>query len=93
MAKKPLYPHVPKAKRYERIEDIPRSALGQELASRKEEVIGLLKQAVNEAELDDFDSALWRAVDAAGLMSVFVHRDAVGMPPSPTGRGFFISIK
>ena len=90
MTKKPLYPHVPKTT-YDRVEDVPGSKVTEELASRKKEAILLLKQAVAHAEVDEFESALWRAVDAAGLMSFFAHREATGMPPNPTGRGFFIN--
>lgn len=78
---------------YERIEEVPRSTVGRELAYRKEEAKALLKQAVASAESGEYESALWQAVDAAGLISFFVHREAVGMPPNPTGRGFFINKK
>jgi|GEM_PF-6138012 len=95
MAKKVLYPHVPKSKMPNNIYEggAPPSAWAAEIARRKEEAYTLLRQAVAEVESENFESALWRAVDAAGLMSFFVHRNAVGMPPNPTGRGFFISKK
>jgi hypothetical protein len=65
---------------------------GSELAKRREDATLLLMQALDSARNEDFESALWRAVDAAGLLSFFVDRNSVGMPPNPTGRGFFINI-
>lgn len=103
--KEPLYPHVSKSKIPDNIYEggAPPSAYSAdlleiavysaEIAQRKREATALLEIAVGEIRSGNYEGALWRAVDAAGLMSFFVHRYAVGMPPSPTGRGFFINKK
>ena len=94
MAKKePLYPHVPKGKMPDKTytpEELG-PAWVSEFARRKEEILTLLKQAGGRAEAEEYEEALWRAVDAAGLLSFLAHRESVGMPPSPTDRGFFIN--
>jgi len=53
------------------------------------EIRGLLRAALDCAERGECASALWRAVDAAGLLSEIVcNRRADGIVP--TGRGFRI---
>lgn len=95
MPKEPLYPHVPKSKMPSNIYEggAPPSAYSAEIAERKREATALLEIAVGEIRSGNYEGALWRAVDAVGLISFFVHREAVGMPPNPTGRGFFVDKK
>jgi len=63
--------------------------------------VGALREALNEAETliegalrlvqnNDPESALWRLVDAAGIVARVTEDDASGQEGRPTGRGFFI---
>lgn len=51
----------------------------------------LVKSAMTSQEPDDhLDSALWRAVDAAGILRT-IRPLSMGTGTEPTGRGFLVS--
>ncbi len=106
MARKPpLYPHMPKRgliegvyRRYPHAGGKiapPGSELPRERDTR--EAIELARQAISHLErawhMSDFDAALWRLVDAAGLVGQYANVTAIGQVKSPTGRGYFLGVK
>jgi len=60
----------------------------------RKEAIELTIQAVEHLKMarhmNDFDSALWRLVDAAGLTGRYANVNAVGSETNPTNMGYFI---
>lgn len=58
---------------------------------RMHDAVNLLVQALDSTRRGELESALWRTVDAAGLLSSFVDDQAEGMPMHPTGRGFSLN--
>lgn len=47
----------------------------------------LLKEAEQKIEIGELRAALWRVVDAAGLLSELVPKDSLGQQGYPTGLG------
>lgn len=81
--------------------DIPKpSTPGQQIDPRDiNEPLGLISQAQDSLapgpgrptlSRQDVESALWRLVEAAGLLSKFTDPDSVGHKVQPTERGYFI---
>ena len=72
-------------------EDPHTFTMAKHLRAKKEEFLSLIRQAEDFAENAEWESALWRAVNAAGILSFFANNpDAQGMPRNPTGRGYFV---
>jgi len=57
-----------------------------------DEAIRLIEQALYQLREADFDSALWRLVDAAGLTTRYAGFFAMGKEVEPTGRGYYLGI-
>lgn len=51
----------------------------------------LLKTASKQLSAGDYEKALWRVVDAAGMLQTQTEKGAVGTNGNPTGRGFYIA--
>lgn len=71
-------------------------------AERKHKVAELLRQALAHLECDTtaleeaprrdtYSSALWKIIDAAGLVAPICFKDAQGQLGTPTGRGFMLA--
>lgn len=104
MTKKILYPHVPKSKMVEapyreyphmggKPKSSPESVLPRDRDVKQavelaEQAISILKTAWH---MNDFDSALWRFVDATGLVARYASKTATGTPSNPTGLGYAIT--
>ena len=66
----------------------PRERDKMEAIRLASQAISILKEAWH---MNDFDAALWRLVDAAGLVAPYSRVDAVGREGNPTGRGFIVT--
>lgn len=89
MAKEPLYPHIPKSKLEEAV-GIPIERDIREARKLAERAADILKEV---GTMRDRDSALWRLVDAAGIIAKYAGTTALGTPLNPTGRHYFIEQK
>jgi len=93
--KQPLYPHVPKSRKHQEIPSTEATPFERDIIEAKKLISQALdvltvSPALAPLTMDDFDSALWRLVDAAGLTARYAATTAVGTPTNPTGRGYFI---
>jgi len=90
--KPPLYPHVPKSQMRETEQDLPFERDVREANELISQALDILTvgPGLEAPSMDDFDSALWRLVDAAGITARYASRTATGTRVNPTGRGYFI---
>ena len=63
----------------------------EEVDRHEAEVQSLIAGAQDAAQNRHWGSALWRLVDAAGLIGSFMDLDAQGLAARPTGRGYYVA--
>ena len=84
MAKEPLFPHVPR-------KGEPFHSENMEYRD-EQDAVKLINQALSEISSNHLDSAVWRLVDATGIIARIAPagRGLIGRD-QPTGRGYKIT--